>query len=115
MTLSLGQQMARTAGIFQGITALPTMLIMGNCALEELFYPRVRVYYFMYALLLPLVGRWRQLTVSQNSSLYWTHGSGHTIHPIRPTTPEEHQNFDVLLRDREIGTCDSIVVVVDSR
>jgi hypothetical protein len=45
---TLGQEMCRVAGVFQAITALPTMLIMGESALEELFYARIRLYFFMY-------------------------------------------------------------------
>lgn len=53
MDRSLGQQMCRTAGIFQGITALPTMLLMGESAWEELYWPYMSIYRFMCVLFLP--------------------------------------------------------------
>lgn len=49
MTRSLGQQMARTAGIFQGLTALPAMTYLGWSCFEQIFYPYLRIYDFMWA------------------------------------------------------------------
>lgn len=51
MTFSLSQRIVRTAGLFQGLVALPTMLVMGEEVFEQLFYYyySFRVYYFITA------------------------------------------------------------------
>ena len=46
-TRPLGQQTLRGFGIFQVIAALPTMVILGVCAVELLIYPWGRFYYFL--------------------------------------------------------------------
>lgn len=43
----LGQQMLRGVGIFQALAALPTMIILGICAYEQLFYAYDLYYYFI--------------------------------------------------------------------
>jgi hypothetical protein len=47
---SLGQNMVRVAGIFQGLIALPIMLTMGWCVFEYLFdtYYNWSIYNFVY-------------------------------------------------------------------
>jgi hypothetical protein len=45
-TRPLGQQMVRGAGLFQVVTALPTMLLLGCLSLEELFYFDHRNFYY---------------------------------------------------------------------
>jgi membrane-associated HD superfamily phosphohydrolase len=50
MERSLGQRMVRTAGIFQGLVALPVLLVMGENVFEFLwyyYYPYSKIYYFM--------------------------------------------------------------------
>jgi hypothetical protein len=47
MPFSLGQQMTRTACIFQGVIALPAMLVMGETALQSLFTLEMPLYDFM--------------------------------------------------------------------
>jgi len=47
MAFTLGQQMARTLAIFQGLLALPIVLFMLGFAVESLFYNEPRVYEFM--------------------------------------------------------------------
>jgi hypothetical protein len=47
MPFSLGQQMTRTACIFQGVIALPAMLVMGGTALQSLFTLEMPIYDFM--------------------------------------------------------------------
>ncbi|KAF2646252.1 hypothetical protein P280DRAFT_464489, partial [Massarina eburnea CBS 473.64] len=42
----LGKQMLRGVGIFQVIVAFPAMCILGFLALDQLFYPYIRYYYF---------------------------------------------------------------------
>jgi hypothetical protein len=52
MAPSLGQRTVRTAGIFQGLVALPVMLVMSESVFEHLFwyYYYTRVYDFMSVL-----------------------------------------------------------------
>jgi hypothetical protein len=49
MALTLGQRMVRTAGLFQGLVAIPVMIVMGEAVFEQLFYYYYyrRVYDFM--------------------------------------------------------------------
>lgn len=43
MTTALAQRLVRTAGLFQGLVALPVMLVMGAGVFDQLFY-----YYYVY-------------------------------------------------------------------
>jgi hypothetical protein len=49
MAPSLSQRMVRTAGLFQGLVAVPVMLILGEAVFEHLYwyYYYIRVYDFM--------------------------------------------------------------------
>ncbi|KAF1957782.1 hypothetical protein CC80DRAFT_546844 [Byssothecium circinans] len=47
----LGQQMLRGIGIFQVIVAFPAMCILGYFALDQLFWPQLRYYYFFMDLM----------------------------------------------------------------
>jgi hypothetical protein len=49
MAQSLGQKMVRTAGLFQGIVALPVVIVMGEAVFVHLsyYYYDVRIYDFM--------------------------------------------------------------------
>lgn len=137
MSPSLGQQMARTAGIFQGITALPVMFYMGETALNQLYYPYIRFYWFMYVHKLPTPFPLEaQLLLSsspagtapphqstttktdqhvlQNSSMHRSYGSSHRLHHLCSTPPQKHSHVNILFRDREIGSGECAVVVVNS-
>lgn len=49
---ALGQQFLRTAWLFQGVCSLPTLLLLGGSVFNQLFYPYVSFYRFMFVLLL---------------------------------------------------------------
>ncbi|KAK0129568.1 hypothetical protein ONS96_000133 [Cadophora gregata f. sp. sojae] len=47
MPRTVGQQMARGIGLFQALVALPAMVILGEWALEALFYTNMPIYEFI--------------------------------------------------------------------
>ncbi|KAF1940820.1 hypothetical protein EJ02DRAFT_423665 [Clathrospora elynae] len=68
-TRPLGQQMLRAFGLFQILTTLPTMLILGFCAWEQLFFTYGGYYYFLYGPLnMPLLFPPRAPTTYLNSA-----------------------------------------------
>lgn len=48
---ALGQQFLRTAWLFQGVISLPTFLLLGGSVFDQLFYPYVSFYRFVFVLL----------------------------------------------------------------
>ena len=48
---ALGQQYLRTAWLFQGLCSLPTLLLLGGSVFDQLFYPYVSYYRFVFVLL----------------------------------------------------------------
>lgn len=47
MPRSVGQHMARSIGLFQGLVALPALFILGEWALISLFETNIPIYDFM--------------------------------------------------------------------
>jgi hypothetical protein len=48
----LGQQFLRTAWLFQGVCSFPTLLVLGSSVFNQLFYPYLSYYRFMFVLFL---------------------------------------------------------------
>lgn len=127
MSRSLGQQMARTMGIFQALLALPAMIHLASWAMWSLFEVQMPLYDFMYVsprvpssflpapksfsppLLLPFP---QHSHTPQRLNIQRLLRRLHNLHRLRATLSPNVRSHHPLLRIRQIWprNCDVVVV-----